>query len=48
MTQLRAPYPFLHYAILIALPITIIFSFLMQTNNGECRGELIPMHYTCV
>ena len=46
MTQLRAPYPFLHYAILIALPITIIFSFLMQTTNGECRVELIPLHCT--
>ena len=35
MTQLREPFPMLHYIILFVLSSTIIFSFLMQTNNGE-------------
>lgn len=37
MTQLREPFPVLHYIILGSLPIAIIFSFLMQTNNDTLR-----------
>ena len=37
MTQLREPFPVLHYIILGSLPIAIVFSFLMQTNNDTLR-----------
>lgn len=37
MTQLREPFPILHYIILGSLPIAIVFSFLMQTNNDTLR-----------
>ena len=37
MTQLREPFPVLHYIILGTLPIAIVFSFLMQTNNDTLR-----------
>lgn len=42
MTQLREPFPLLHYIIIFVLSTAIIFSFLMQTNDGEC----VSIEYT--